>query len=110
MSTIVMRNHFSELSSLFCIYFGQDYDLFTDTETAEGVIDGFLEQNGSQIIRDILEEAKAFQATYAGRIDEGMAEHFPNEFVPESWDITAVELFAMLQRKAAQKLEQLKRT
>lgn len=68
LSTIVIHNHFSELSSLFSIYFGQDYDLFTDAETAEGVIDGFLEQNGSQVIRDILEETKEFQATYAGRI------------------------------------------
>lgn len=33
-----MRLHgdFSELSKLFSIYFGQDYDLFTDAETAEG--------------------------------------------------------------------------
>ncbi|HEN7342077.1 contact-dependent growth inhibition system immunity protein [Serratia marcescens] len=102
----MMRLHgdFSELSKLFSIYFGQDYDLFTDAETADGVIDGFLEQNGSQVIRDILEETKEFQATYAGRIDEGMAEHFSDEFVPESWSTTAVAFFAMLQRKAEQKL------
>ncbi|EPR9345410.1 contact-dependent growth inhibition system immunity protein [Serratia marcescens] len=102
----MMRLHgdFSELSKLFSIYFGQDYDLFTDAETADGVIDGFLEQNGSQVIRDILEETKEFQATYAGRIDEGMAEHFSDEFVPESWNTTAVAFFAMLQRKAEQKL------
>ncbi len=81
----MIHNHFSELSSLFSIYFGQDYDLFTDAETAEGVIDGFLEQNGTQVIRAILEEAKEFQATYAGRIYEGMAEHFSDEFMPESW-------------------------
>ncbi|BEM31111.1 hypothetical protein SME05J_46810 [Serratia marcescens] len=107
-----MRLHgdFSELSNLFSIYFGQDYDLFTDAETAEGVIDGFLEQNGSQVIRDILEEAKEFQATYAGRINEGMAEHFSDEFMPESWGTTAVAFFAMLQWKAEHKLEQLKRT
>ena len=107
-----MRLHgdFSELSKLFSIYFGQDYDLFTDAETAEGVIDGFLEQNGSQVIRDILEEAKKFQAIYAGRINEGMAEHFTDEFVPESWGTTAVGVFAILQRKTEQKLEQLKRT
>ncbi|MGP3140905.1 contact-dependent growth inhibition system immunity protein [Serratia nevei] len=110
MSTIVIRNHFSELSSLFCIYFGQDYDLFTDAETAEGVIDGFLEQNGSQVIRDILEEAKKFQVTYAGRINEGIAEHFTDEFMPESWGTTAVAFFTMLQWKAEHKLEQLKRT
>ena len=73
------------------------------------MIDGFLEQNGSQVIRDILEETKEFQVTYAGRIDEGMMEHFSDEFVPESWDITAVAFFAMLQRKAEQKLGQLKR-
>ncbi|HEJ6998750.1 TPA: hypothetical protein SMF46_000827 [Serratia marcescens] len=109
MSTIMIRNHFSELSSLFSIYFGQDYDLFTDAETAEGVIDGFLEQNGSQVIRDILEETKEFQATYAGRINEGMAEHFTDEFMPESWGTTAVGFFAILQRKAEQKLGQLKR-
>ncbi|HGM5574201.1 TPA: contact-dependent growth inhibition system immunity protein [Serratia marcescens] len=109
MSTIMIRNHFSELSSLFSIYFGQDYDLFTDAETAEGVIDGFLEQNDSQVIRDILEEAKEFRATYAGRINEGMAEHFTDEFVPESWGTTAVGVFAILQRKTEQKLEQLKR-
>lgn len=109
MNTIVIRNHFSELSSLFSIYFGQDYDLFTDAETAEGVIDGFLEQNGSQVIRDILEETKEFQATYAGRINEGMAEHFTDEFMPESWGTTAVGFFAILQRKAEQKLGQLKR-
>ncbi|EMD1305902.1 contact-dependent growth inhibition system immunity protein [Serratia sp. TSA_130.2] len=66
MSTIVIRNHFSELSSLFSIYFGQDYDLFTDAETAEGVIDGFLKQNGSQVIRDILEEAKNFRPLMRG--------------------------------------------
>ncbi|ALE99013.1 Uncharacterised protein [Serratia marcescens] len=101
-----MRLHgdFSELSKLFSIYFGQDYDLFTDAETADGVIDGFLEQNGSQVIRDILEETKEFQATYAGRLDEGMAEHFSDEFVPESWGTTAVVFFAMLQRKTEQKL------
>ncbi|AIM20119.1 hypothetical protein SERRSCBI_02410 [Serratia sp. SCBI] len=101
-----MRLHgdFSELSNLFSIYFGQDYDLFTDAETAEGVIDGFLEQNGTQVIRDILEETKEFQATYAGRLDEGMAEHFSDEFVPESWGTTAVVFFAMLQRKTEQKL------
>ncbi|HEJ7034450.1 TPA: contact-dependent growth inhibition system immunity protein [Serratia marcescens] len=81
----MIRNHFSELSSLFSIYFGQDYDLFTDAETAQGVIDSFLEQNGSQIIRDLLGEAKEFQATYAGHINEGMAEHFSDEFVPENW-------------------------
>ncbi|NRN14295.1 MULTISPECIES: contact-dependent growth inhibition system immunity protein [Serratia] len=110
MSTIVIHNHFSELSSLFSIYFGQDYDLFTDAETAEGVIDGFLEQNDSQVIRDILEEAKEFRATYAGRINEGMAEHFTDEFVPESWGTTAVAFFTMLQWKTEYKLEQLKRT
>ncbi|HGH4792098.1 TPA: contact-dependent growth inhibition system immunity protein, partial [Serratia marcescens] len=91
------------------MYFGQDYDLFTDAETAEGVIDGFLEQNGTQVIRNILKEAKEFQATYVGRIYEGMAEHFSDEFMPESWSTTAVAFFAMLQRKAEQKLGQLKR-
>ncbi|MCC4106589.1 contact-dependent growth inhibition system immunity protein [Serratia ureilytica] len=109
MGTIVIRNHFSELSSLFSIYFGQDYDLFTDAETAEDIIDGFLEQNGTQVIRDILEETKEFQTTYAGRINEGMAEHFSDEFMPESWGTTAVAFFTMLQRKAEQSLGQLKR-
>ncbi|PII50220.1 hypothetical protein BMF90_17065 [Serratia sp. OLHL2] len=73
------------------------------------MIDGFLVQNGSQVIRNILEETKEFQATYAGRMDEGMMEHFSDEFVPESWGTTAVAFFTILQRKTEQKLEQLKR-
>jgi hypothetical protein len=38
-----------------------------------------------------------------------MAEHFTDEFVPESWGTTAVAFFAMLQRKVEQTLGQLKR-
>lgn len=105
----MIRNHFSELSSLFSIYFGQDYDLFTDAETAEGVIDGFLEQNGTQVIRDILEETKEFQATYAGRITKAWRSIFQMNLCRRAGVTTAVAFFAMLQRKAEQKLGQLKR-
>ncbi|AXX20914.1 hypothetical protein D9B73_04485 [Serratia marcescens] len=62
----MIRNHFSELSSLFSIYFGQDYDLFTDAETAEGVIDGFLEQNGSQVSAISSRRLKSFRLLMQG--------------------------------------------
>lgn len=102
------RGDFSELSHLINLYFGQDYDLFTDAETVEGVIDGFLEQNGSQVISDLVDEVKEFRSTYAGRLGEEMAVQFSDEFSPESWGTTAAEFFALLQQKAERKLEQVK--
>ncbi|QPT11317.1 hypothetical protein I6G37_12220 [Serratia rubidaea] len=105
-----MRFHgdFSELNHLINLYFGQDYDLLTDAETVEGVIDGFLEQNGYQVIGDILEEVREFQATYAGRLSEEMAIQFSADFVPESWGTTAQEFFTLVQQKAEKKLAALK--
>ncbi|HDJ1439892.1 TPA: hypothetical protein PPN70_002313 [Serratia rubidaea] len=99
---------FSELNHLISLYFGQDYDLFTDAETVEGVIDGFLEQSGYQVIGDILEEAREFQATYAERLNEEMAIQFSSDFVPECWGSSAQEFFTLIQQKAEKKLADLK--
>ena len=92
------RINISALDDLIAIYFGQDYDLFDDSEDIEPKIDAFLAASHKGMQHAVIDDIDLFLKE-CDDLEGDFRAHYRGTFVPENWGTTPVEFLELVKER-----------
>ncbi|MDF7651229.1 contact-dependent growth inhibition system immunity protein [Erwiniaceae bacterium L1_54_3] len=81
------RINISALDDLIAIYFGQDDDLFDDSEDIEPKIDAFIAGSHKGLQHAVIDDIDLFLKE-CDELESDFRKHYRDTFVPENWGTT----------------------
>lgn len=97
------RINISALDDLIAIYFGQDYELFDDSEEIEPKIDAFLAASHKGLQHAVIDDIDLFLRE-CDDIEADFKAHYQGCFVPEYWGTTPAEFLQLLRNHISRSL------
>lgn len=99
------RINISALDDLIGIYFGQDYDLFDDSEEIEPKIDAFLAASHKGMRHAVIDDIALFMHE-CDDLDADFRKHYKHTFVPELWGTTPADFLLLVKARISAALAQ----
>ncbi|MBP2199557.1 contact-dependent growth inhibition system immunity protein [Pantoea cypripedii] len=97
------RINISALDDLIGIYFGQDYDLFDDSEEIEPKIDAFLAASHKGMRHAVIDDIDLFLKE-CDDVDKDFRAHYKRTFSPELWGTTPAAFLKLVRDKISQSI------
>ncbi|WP_376782835.1 contact-dependent growth inhibition system immunity protein [Pseudescherichia vulneris] len=94
------RINISALDDLIGIYFGQDYDLFDDSEDIEPKIDAFLSASHKGMQHAVIDDIDLFLRE-CDDLDSDFRDRYQRTFVPENWGTTPADFLLIVRTRIA---------
>lgn len=98
------RINISALDDLIGIYFGQDYDLFDDSDDIEPKIDAFLAASHKGMRHAVIDDIDLF-ISECDDLDKDFRNHYKRTFVPELWGTTPAAFLQLVRDRVSQSLQ-----
>ncbi|ORM71123.1 contact-dependent growth inhibition system immunity protein [Pantoea rwandensis] len=92
------RINISALDDLIVIYFGQDYDLFDDSEEIEPKIDAFLAASHKGLQHAVIDDIDLFLLE-CDDLEADFRAHYRGTFVPENWGTTPAKFLDLVKAR-----------
>lgn len=89
------RINISALDDLMAIYFGQDYDLFDDSEEIEPKIDAFLAASHKGLQLAVIDDIDLFLKE-CDDLEADFRANYRDTFVPENWGTTPAKFLDLV--------------
>ncbi|WP_337024038.1 MULTISPECIES: contact-dependent growth inhibition system immunity protein [unclassified Pantoea] len=100
------RINISALDDLIAIYFGQDYDLFDDSEEIEPKIDAFLAASHKGMQHAVIDDIDLFLHE-CDDVEEDFRAHYHRSFVPENWGTTPAKFLSIVKTRIQIALQEM---
>lgn len=98
------RINISALDDLIFIYFGQDYDLFDDSEDIQPKIDAFLAASHKGMQHAVIDDIDLFLQE-CDDLETDFRAHYRSAFVHENWGTTPAKFLDVVKCQIRQYLQ-----
>lgn len=98
------RINISALDDLIFIYFGQDYDLFDDSEDIEPKIEAFLAASHKGMQHAVIDDIDLFLQE-CDDLETDFRAYYRSSFVPENWGTTPAKFLDLVKCQIRQHLQ-----
>ena len=97
------RINISELDGLIQIYFGQDYDIFDDSDEIEPKIDIYIASSHKGMKYALIADIDLFLEE-CDDLEKDFHERYQHDFEPALWGTTPAEFLQLVRDKVSQAL------